>query len=219
MAFSIQVFVNNSIRISTDMGAVYVDPFKMANEPHDAAVVLITHPHYDHMSPKDIEKVSCDKTILIVPESAKNKAHTFASCVGEIRTMKAGGSMQIDTLKVEAVPAYNIFKLFHLKIYGWLGYIITVEGKRIYVAGDIDAIKEARAVKCDIAMVPIGGFYTMNPRQAAALINEIKPEIAIPTHYGSVIGKPEDAETFKALVKEPTRVETATTVPVTVNKL
>ena len=90
---------------------------------------------------------------------------------------------------------------------GWLGYIITVDGKRIYVSGDIDAIKEARAVRCDIAMIPIGGFYTMNAKQAAKLINEIRPEIAIPTHYGSVIGKPEDAEEFKSLVKEPVRVE------------
>ena len=207
MAFDIEVFINNSIRIATDMGPVYIDPFKMKKEPHDAAVVLITHPHYDHMSPKDIEKVSCDKTIMIVPESVKDKAKEFAAYVGEIRTMKAGDNMQAGQIKVEAVPAYNIFKPFHLKICGWLGYIITIDGKRIYVSGDIDAIKEARAVRCDIAMIPIGGFYTMNAKRAAKLINEIRPEIAIPTHYGSVIGKPEDAEEFKSLVKEPVRVE------------
>lgn len=207
MAFDIELFINNSIRIATDMGPVYIDPFKMKDKPHDAAAVLITHPHYDHMSPKDIIKVSCDKTVLIVPESAKNKAKHLEPYVGEIRTMKAGGNTEIGQLKIEAVPAYNIFKTFHLKLMGWLGYIITVDGKRIYVSGDIDAIKEARAVRCDIAMIPIGGFYTMNAKQAAELINEMQPEIAIPTHYGSVIGKPEDAQTFKSLVKEPTRVE------------
>ena len=91
--------------------------------------------------------------------------------------------------------------------WGWVGYILRLDDKRIYIAGDTDATKEAKAVKCDIALVPIGGTFTMNAKQAAGLINDIRPESAIPTHYGSAVGSPEDAEIFKENVKEPVKVE------------
>ena len=105
------------------------------------------------------------------------------------------------------MPAYNTIKPFHMKSAGWVGYILRIDRKRVYIAGDTDGTKEAKAVRCDIALVPIGGTYTMNAKQAAELINEVQPEIAIPVHYGSVVGGKADEDTFMANVKEPVKVE------------
>ena len=113
----------------------------------------------------------------------------------------------VNGLDLETIPAYNNSKSFHPKNAGWVGYILTVNGKRIYIAGDTDMTDDNRKVKCDVAMIPIGGTYTMNAKQAAELINTIKPEIAIPTHYGSVVGSPADADEFSKNVKAPIKVE------------
>ena len=122
-------------------------------------------------------------------------------------TVKPGISAEIDDLKLETVPAYNIKKPFHPESAGWVGYILKDGGKRIYIAGDTDATKEAKAVKCDIALVPIGGTYTMDAKTAAELVNELHPETAIPVHYGTIVGKPSDGEVFAKHVKEPVKVE------------
>ena len=89
----------------------------------------------------------------------------------------------------------------------WVGYILVLNGKRIYIAGDTDVTNEAKSVKCDIALVPIGGFYTMDAKNAAEFINTIKPSVAIPVHFGSVVGSPKDADVFMKLVKEPVKTE------------
>ena len=207
MIENIEVFTQSSIRIKGQTGTVYVDPFKMRAKPHDADYVLITHDHYDHFSPEDIEKVVSSGTVLIVPEKMKSKAKDVSSLVKEIHTVKPGERQMIGTLGIETVPAYNLIKPFHPKGAGWVGYILDMDGSRIYVAGDTDATKEAGNVKCDIALVPIGGTYTMDARKAAELINTMKPSVAIPTHYGSIVGRPADADVFKECVKEPVRVE------------
>ena len=113
----------------------------------------------------------------------------------------------MEGLKFETVRAYNLLKPFHPKSAQWVGYILETGGKRIYIAGDTDATKEAKAVKCDIALVPIGGTYTMDAKKAADFVNEIRPEIAIPVHYGNVVGKPSDGEVFAGNVKDPVKVE------------
>ena len=204
---NIEVFTQNSIRIKTDKENVYFDPFHMEGESHDADFILVTHDHYDHFSPEDIEKVSCERTVLIVPEKMKDKAKEAAGSVKEIMTVNPGGSFEIHGLEFETVPAYNTLKPFHPKSAGWVGYILIVDGKRIYVAGDTDATKEAKDVKCDIALIPIGGTFTMDAKRAAELVNTIRPEVAIPTHYGSVVGSSSDGETFAGLVQSPIKVE------------
>ena len=207
MTENIQVFVQNSIRIEAGQGAIYVDPFQMKEAPKDAAFVFITHEHYDHFSPDDIAKVACENTVLVVPEKMEKKAKDVAGKVGKIITVKPGESYEAEGLTFETVPAYNILKPFHPKSAEWVGYVFAVDGKRIYVAGDMDATKEAKAVKCDVALIPIGGFYTMDAKSAAELVNEMQPAVAIPVHYGNVVGKPADGEEFAALVKEPVKVE------------
>jgi len=207
MSENIWVNEQNSVQIKTGTGMVYVDPFRIKGSPKDAAFIFITHDHYDHFSPEDIEKAAGDDTVLVVPEKMKSKAEEVSGLVRRIVTVKQEMSTELEGLKFETVPAYNLLKPFHPKAAGWVGYIFTVDGKRIYVAGDTDATKEAQAVKCDVAIVPIGGTYTMNAKKAAELVNGISPETAIPVHYGTVVGSPGDGEVFAENVKAPVKVE------------
>jgi L-ascorbate metabolism protein UlaG (beta-lactamase superfamily) len=206
MTENITVFKQNSIRITSGETVIYIDPFEMEAEPHDATFILITHDHYDHFDPSSIAKVATDSTILVVPEKMAKKATEVSDVVARTLTVQPGEAKVIDGLEFETIPAYNQLKPFHPKSAGWVGYILCLEGKRIYIAGDTDATKEAKAVKCDIALIPVGGTYTMDAKQAAELVNTIRPEVAIPVHYGSVVGSPKDGETFAALVKEPVKV-------------
>ena len=207
MTGDIKVFAQNSTRIEDQTGMIYIDPYQMKDEPHDAAFILVTHEHYDHFSPKDIRKVACQDTIMIVPEKMAAKARKDAGFIGKVITVSPGEHRNIEGLEFETIPAYNDNKKYHPKSAGGIGYILNVAGKRIYIAGDTDATAEARAVRCDVAIVPVGGTYTMNAAEAAELINVIQPEIAIPTHYKSAAGKKSAGETFRENVKEPVRVE------------
>lgn len=207
MVDNIKVFKQNSIRIEGDNKVIYIDPFEMEEAPHDASFVLITHDHYDHFSPEDIEKAAGENTVLVVPEKMENKAKKLMGTVSRIVSVKPGASYEAGALEFETVPMYNILKPFHPKGALWCGYVLKVDGRRIYIAGDIDAIKEAKAVKCDIALIPIGGFYTMDAKQAAELVNAMQPTVAIPVHYGELTGKPEDGRTFAEKVKAPVRAE------------
>jgi L-ascorbate metabolism protein UlaG (beta-lactamase superfamily) len=206
MIEKIEVFTHSSIRIKSD-ATIYVDPFQMKEEPHDADYVLITHQHYDHFSPEDIRKVINENTILVSPESMVDDAMELEREVKEIVAVKPGVYREIDGLELETIPAYNTIKPFHPRRAEWVGYILRLGTKRIYIAGDTGATKEAKQVKCDIALVPIGGTYTMDAKRAAELINIIRPEYAIPTHYGNIVGRPSDAKTFAKYVKSPVKVE------------
>ena len=206
MIDNIEVFTQNSIRINSSAGVIYVDPFHLKKEMHDADYVLITHQHYDHFSVEDIRKVIAPDTILVAPESMIDDALELEREVKEVIGLKPGVTREIAGLSLETIPAYNTIKPFHPRRAEWLGYILNVDGKRIYIAGDTGVTKEAKQVKCDIALLPIGGTYTMDAKRAADLINTIKPEVAIPVHYGSIVGKKTDGQTFASLVKEPVTV-------------
>jgi L-ascorbate metabolism protein UlaG (beta-lactamase superfamily) len=207
MTENIEVFTQSSIRIKDSGRTIYIDPFQMNEEPKNADYILITHDHYDHFSLEDIAKVANSNTILIVPEKMEKKAQEAANMVGRLLAVKPGVYCEVDGLEFETVPAYNILKPFHPKGAEWVGYILRIDGKRIYIAGDTDETKEAKAVKCDIAIVPIGGTYTMDAKKAAELVNMIRPDVAIPTHYGSIVGKPSDGEVFAQHIKENIKVD------------
>ena len=143
---------------------------------------------------------------MIVPEKMEDDAGELRPEVKEIVAVKPGIYKEINGLEIETVPAYNTIKPFHPKRAEWLGYILRIDNKRIYISGDTGATKDARQVKCDIALIPIGGTYTMDVKKAAELINLIRPEYAIPTHYGSSVGNKTDGQTFASLVKKPIKV-------------
>ncbi|WP_024865761.1 MBL fold metallo-hydrolase [Butyrivibrio sp. FCS014] len=202
----IDVFTQSSIRIRSDVGTIYIDPFHLKEEPHDADFVLITHQHYDHFSVEDIRKVIKSSTVLVCPESMIDDAGEVGHEVKELVGVKPGVYREISGLELETVPAYNTLKPFHPKRAEWVGYILRVDGKRIYIAGDTGLTSEAKQVKCEIALLPIGGTYTMDAKRAAELANIIRPEYVIPTHYGSIVGKKSDAQVFAGLVKSPIKV-------------
>ena len=207
MVDNIEVNTQNSIRIESRVGTIYVDPLEIGNDAHDADYILITHDHYDHFSPEDIRKVAKADSILVVPEKMADKAQEVAGDIGKIETVKLGVYRELNGLEFETVPAYNLLKPFHPKSAEWVGYVLRIDGKRIYIAGDTDATKEAKAVKCEVALVPIGGTYTMDAKKASELVNAIRPNVAIPVHYGSIVGKSADGDVFAENVKDPIKVE------------
>jgi len=207
MIENIEVFTQSSIRITDGDCRIYIDPFQMSEAPKDADFILITHDHYDHFSPEDIEKVSNGRSVLLVPAKMIPQADKISSIVGEIHSVMPGEHYGINGLEFDTVAAYNNLKPFHPKSAGWVGYILQIDGQRIYIAGDTDMNRDNQDVKCDVALVPIGGKFTMDAKKAAEFINTIQPSIAIPTHYGSIVGKKEDADVFAAGVKAPIRTE------------
>lgn len=196
MGEGIHVFGQNCIRIKAAVGVVYTDPFRMTEEPHDADFVLITHDHYDHFSPEDLAKVCKKSTVLVVPERMAEKAQEVSGLVGKTVTVRYGSAYSVDGLNFETVRSYNIGKMFHPKDAEWVGYIIEADAGRVYVAGDSDATEEAKAVRCDVALIPIGGKYTMDASEGAELVNLIRPKLAIPVHFFD----PEVLKKFVSLV-------------------
>lgn len=198
----ITINTHSSIRLQSKQGTVvYVDPYGFQTEPHDADVILVTHTHFDHFSPEDIAKVKKPHTVFVMP-AAHVTDFVDAGFAQEDAIFLApyDHTTPVDDINVETVPAYNVSKGFHPKDRGWLGYVVEMDGLRIYVAGDTDDLPENRTISCDIALVPAGGTYTMDAREAAAFVNALKPKVAIPEHYGTVAGSPKDGKTFASLV-------------------
>lgn len=191
----ISINAHSSIAIDGE-AKVYVDPYLVKEAVNDADVIFITHDHFDHLSKDDFIKMIKEDTIFVIPESCVKSAVKAGIPKTHIRTMNAGDELELPGVCALAVPAYNIGKPFHPKENGWLGYVLTIDGVRIYIAGDTDVTEEAKAVKCDIAMIPAGGTYTTDAKQAAELANAIAPKVAIPTHYGADVGKMKDGEVF-----------------------
>ena len=199
MLENIEVLYHSSIRINKEK-IIYIDPFKINKNYNDADIIFITHDHYDHYSEDDIDKVRKFNSIFVIPDDLLPKLLEKGINQENIFTLDSGDTEIIDGIKVEAVPAYNTNKPFHPKENNWLGYIIEIKGVRYYIAGDTDITEENKKVKCDVAFVPVGGTYTMDFKEAASLINEIKPKIAIPIHYGSIVGTEQDAIDFIRLL-------------------
>lgn len=179
---------------------IYMDPWKLNNNPEKADIILITHSHYDHLSKEDIAKIQkIDTVILASADCAKELS-------GNIKTIKPGEQITIKNVAITAVPAYNINKSFHPKSKGWLGFIIDINGVKIYHAGDSDKTPEMEKVKADIILLPIGGTYTMTAEEAAEAANAIDPKIAVPMHYGDIVGSPDDPERFRTQYKGKTEI-------------
>ena len=195
----INVLKHSSIRISKGK-IIYIDPFQIDIESHDADLILCTHSHYDHFSPRDIKKVANEGTVLMVTEDCVEEARKIGFLDENIVSVKPEESFDYKGILIETVPAYNKFKIFHPRKNNWVGYILTIDEIKYYIAGDTDKTKEACNVECDVAFLPIGGTYTMNYKEAASLCYKIKPKCAIPTHYGSIVGELGYGMEFKKLI-------------------
>ena len=201
MLENIQVLTHSSIKISKNK-TIYVDPFNIEKNYNDADIIFITHSHYDHYSEKDIEKVISKNSFFVVPEDVKDELLQKGISNDKIISIKPNQTGEILGINFEAIPAYNVNKKFHPKGNNWVGYIIVIDGVRYYIAGDTDINEDNLKVKCDIAFVPVGGTYTMDYKEAVQFVNQIKPKIAVPIHYGSIVGTLNDAERFISLLDE-----------------
>ena len=199
MLENIEVLYHSSIRIAKEK-RIYIDPFKIKKNNNDADIIFITHDHYDHYSEEDIDKVINERTTIVIPEDLLTKLLRKGINRSDIITVKPNDKYTAQGIKFETIPSYNLNKSFHPKENEWVGYIIGIKGVRYYVAGDTDITEENLNVKCDVAFIPVGGTYTMNFKEAAELINKVKPKIAVPIHYGSVVGTKQDAINFVKLL-------------------
>ncbi len=199
MLENIEVLCHSSIKINIEK-VIYIDPFKIDKNYNDADIIFITHDHYDHYSEEDIDKIKKENTIIIVPEQLLTKLLNKGFKKDHIITVKPKKQYIVEGIKFETIPAYNINKELHPKENKWIGYIIELNGIKYYIAGDTDITEENKKVRCDVAFVPVGGTYTMNFKEASSLVNKIKPKMAIPIHYGSIVGTKQDAINFLKLL-------------------
>lgn len=189
MAVTIQWLNHATFRLS-DGRVIYIDPWKISASDK-ADVVIVSHSHFDHLSPDDVARVSGPKTqVVTTPDCAEKIA-------GGVHPVKPGDTVAIQEVVVEAIPAYNPHKQFHPKANGWIGVVVTLEGKRIYYAGDTDLIPEMDSLTdIDVALLPVGGKYTMDAAEAAQATKRFRPRRAVPYHWGDIIGGRADAEAF-----------------------
>ncbi|RKX55490.1 MAG: MBL fold metallo-hydrolase [Thermodesulfobacteriota bacterium] len=184
-----------TFKIVTEDKIIYIDPFQLKKKDQ-ADIILITHEHFDHCSPEDVEKIQKSDTVIVTTSDCALKLS------GEIKKVKPGDKINVKGIEIEAVPAYNTNKKFHPKENNWVGYIINIKGTKIYHAGDTDKIPEMKDFKnIDIALLPVSGTYVMTAEEAAEAATIINPKIAVPMHYGSIVGSEKDAKKFADLLK------------------
>lgn len=177
---------------------VYIDPWKLPAGQPRADVILVTHEHFDHFSPDDIDRIAGPDTVVVGP----------ASVTGQVRgretlTVAPGDRADVRGIEVLAVPAYNLDKFrapgqpYHPREAGYVGYVVTLDGVRYYHSGDTDAIPEMADVHCDVALLPVGGKFTMTWEEAAGACELIDTAAAVPMHYADIVGDVRDAERFR----------------------
>jgi len=186
---------------------VYIDPWKLPAGARPADLILVTHDHFDHFSAADIARIGSAATTLIGPAAVTGQVSGLTTV-----TLAPGEAATVGGVTVTAVPAYNLDKFrsagepYHPREAGYLGYVVEMDGRRIYHAGDTDAIPEMSAVRCDVALLPVGGTYTMTAEEAAAACEELDAAAAVPMHFADIVGTRADAERFRELCRIPVTI-------------
>jgi L-ascorbate metabolism protein UlaG (beta-lactamase superfamily) len=187
---------------------IYIDPYQIKEGHEKADIILITHSHYDHCSVADMQKIVKEGTKIVMTADCQSKITRFDAPI-EMVVIESGQELDLNGIKISAVPAYNIDKHFHAKDEGWIGFVIRTNGTIIYYAGDTDLIPEMQKLtgysgsdKKFVALLPVGGRMVMTAEEAAEAAKIIKPSLAIPMHYGTIVGNEKDAKEFVELCKE-----------------
>lgn len=173
---------------------IYFDPFSIEGEPHDADIIFVTHIHRDHFDAQSIRKVMKPKAVLVITADGVKKADDGGLVT--VVAVSPNNEYEIDGIRFNTIPAYNVNKDFHKKANEWVGYVVTINDANYYIAGDTDVIPEMNYIKADVVFLPVGGTYTMTAKEAAHAANIIKPTFAVPTHFGDIVGTNEDANEF-----------------------
>ncbi len=194
----IEVLSHASVKLE-DEKVIYVDPYDIKEEFHDADYIFITHDHYDHYDEKSIQKIKKDHTKIIVPTCLKDKNHDLV--------VEPNHEYQIDSIVFYTIPSYNTKSSFHPKEANYVGYNLLINGVYYYIMGDTNRTSESDLVKTNICFVPIGGTYTMDVLEAVDYINSLKPKIAIPIHYGKIVGDITLGEEFKEKIDKNIEVQ------------
>ncbi len=181
---------HDCFRLDSSVGAIYFDPFQLAGGP-TAALILSSHDHFDHCVAEDVAKIRGPQTVIVTEPACAAKLGGAG-----VRTIKPGDSLELPSIKITGVPAYNTDKQFHPQANAWLGFVVVVDGVTIYHAGDTDFIPEMKTLAVDIALLPVSGTYVMTAEQAAQAALAINPRLAIPMHYGAIVGEASDAMRF-----------------------
>lgn len=190
MSVEIKWIGHASFRIASADDVMYIDPWKLPDAPHDADLVFVSHSHHDHCSPPDIQKVSKEGTTIIAPADTIEQLHAA-------NAVTPGERLTIQGITVEAVAAYNVTRRYHPESNQWCGAVVTIEDKRVYYAGDTDLIPEMSDLSgVDLALLPVGGTYTLDASQAARACGQVECKAAIPYHWGDIVGSRKDADTF-----------------------
>ncbi len=182
---------------------VYIDPWETPPGLPPADLILVTHPHYDHLSAEDIRRLRKESTMVVGPPDVIKQLGRERLNLVEIRP---GEEKAVGGVKVRAVPAYNRTKHFHPKASGWVGFIVYLPDGSVYHAGDTDHIPEMRGLRPTVALLPVGGTYTMDAAEAARAAADIEPEVAVPMHYGKIVGSEADARRFAELYSGRTEI-------------
>ncbi|MBC8157432.1 MBL fold metallo-hydrolase [Armatimonadetes bacterium] len=181
---------------------IYIDPYKLSKEHEnvsDADIVLITHNHFDHLSIEDLKNIVNETTVIVSAQECLSQLKSLS--VKDSIGIDPRNSVKVNDLKIETVHAYNVDKEFHPKNDKKIGFIVEFGNDRLYHIGDSDIIPEMKNTNSTIALVPVSGTYVMTAEEASKAINElINPKIAIPMHYGTIVGNKEDAIRFSELV-------------------
>lgn len=201
---------HSGFRIRAGRAHIYIDPYRVPEGSPPADLILITHGHYDHFSPQDVELLSTRDTWLVGPAAVAERVS------GQVHSIAPGEVLDealVRGVYVAAVAAYNTSKrdpdgnVFHPREAGWVGYELTVQGERLYHSGDTDVIPEMDAVTgVDIALLPVSGTYVMTAQEAAEAARRIQPRVAIPMHWGEHIGTAADARAFADKAPVPVQI-------------
>lgn len=179
---------------------VYFDPWKIPKLAKKADIILVSHEHFDHCSKVDIGMISTKETVVVTCEAASRELKPSEPFCKELRVIKPGDVFEIFGVKIKATASYNIGKSFHSKESGKLGFIVTMDGVSVYHAGDTDSIPEMSGYRCDIALLPVSGTYVMSADEAAGAALSIRPRVAVPMHYGDIVGSVADAKRLQELL-------------------
>ena len=180
---------------------VYFDPWKLSKNADKSDIICVSHEHYDHLSKPDIATVSAPDTVIFTSEEGRKQLSSSKIGCKEVRAMVPGDTVDLPGVRIEAVASYNVNKGFHPKNTKKLGFVVTMDGLSVYHAGDSDHIPEMDGLKCDVALLPVSGTYVMTADEAAEAALSIRPKVAIPMHYGDIIGTVSDAKRFESELK------------------